>query len=211
MIFSFLLIPCISFEPKCTANFGWDLWGFLSSLNCDGDALLTIPSQVITSDKWTNIGNVNNYFKGTLKIKGEGKVIVEGGFKITGWTKDIQNPNILKTTIDKALMSTNQTTSNSSNVHFDMSFVEPFPSTSAKTQWLKDVLLKTSGRKELQLVLQRTVVFTTAFYVMVDEFFIMKTQFMSDNFWDGINCWVQDSECDMKIEKNHWIQFARWH
>lgn len=103
MFLSYLIISCLSFNPICNAKFGWDLWGSVSDLYCDGDALLTIDSQVITRDKWTNIGSWNNHVKGTLKIQGNGKVIVEGGFRINGWTQDSQNPHILKTKVDKTI------------------------------------------------------------------------------------------------------------
>lgn len=100
MFFSFYILFSYCFEPKCTSSFSGDLWSSVNSFNCDGDALLTISSQTITLDKWCDIGSWNKHVTGTLKIQGIGKVIVEGGFKITGWTSDSENPNILKTTVE---------------------------------------------------------------------------------------------------------------
>lgn len=103
MMFLFFIFSCYCFNPVCTKSFSGDLWSTVNNFYCDGDALITINSQTISKDRWTNIGSWNRHVTGTLKIQGIGKVIVDGGFKITGWTQDSQNPNILKTTISKTI------------------------------------------------------------------------------------------------------------
>lgn len=42
-----------------------------------------------------------------------------------------------------------------------------------------------------------------AFYDNLDPGAVISHNEISDNFWDGINCWLKDSERQMTIEKNH--------
>lgn len=42
-----------------------------------------------------------------------------------------------------------------------------------------------------------------AFYDNLDPGAVICHNEISDNFWDGINCWLKDRECQITIEKNH--------
>lgn len=106
MILSLIFVSSYSeFNPKVTKTMRTNdnLWNVLSSTSSDGDALITVKEGIYSTSQWANIGSfvTGLSVKGTLKIKGEGKVIVDGGFKVgtSGWTKDSQNQNILITKV----------------------------------------------------------------------------------------------------------------
>lgn len=106
MILSLIFVSSYSeFNPKVTKTMSTNdnLWNVLSSTSSDGDALITVKEGIYSTSQWANIGSfvTGLSVKGTLKIKGEGKVIVDGGFKVgtSGWTKDSQNQNILITKV----------------------------------------------------------------------------------------------------------------
>lgn len=99
----FLASAHSDFSPKVTKVMGnYDnLWSVLSSISTDGDALIKVQEGVYRADQWANIGSWVCKVKGTLKIQGEGNVVIDGGFRVdnNGWTRDERNPNILKTKV----------------------------------------------------------------------------------------------------------------
>ena len=113
-----LLLPlfCFSsysdFNPQVSVemNTNKDLYSVLSSIHTTGDALITVKEGIYKSSQWANIGSWVCDIQGTLKIKGEGKVIVDGGFMVntTKWERDDQNPNIFKTRVPTTVQDTGE-------------------------------------------------------------------------------------------------------
>jgi parallel beta-helix repeat protein len=84
---------------------GGNLWAALQGVRGQNNPVIDIEPGTYSADQWANIGSWATSYSGTLTIQGKngGNVIVDGGFKITGWTQDSTNPKILKTTISKNL------------------------------------------------------------------------------------------------------------
>ena len=82
-----------------------NLWSALQSVRGQNNPVIEIEPGTYSADQWANIGTWATSYSGTLTIKAKnnGNVIVDGGFKISGWTQDPSNPKILKTTIPKSI------------------------------------------------------------------------------------------------------------
>ena len=80
----------------------------IDGVKCVGDSgVLTLQPGTYPIKNWANLGSWNAPHTGTIKIKGadNGKVIVNGGFKIEGWVQDETYPDLLKTTVPQSIQA----------------------------------------------------------------------------------------------------------
>ena len=224
MILSLIFVSSYSeFNPKVTKTMSTNdnLWNVLSSTSSDGDALITVKEGIYSTSQWANIGSfvTGLSVKGTLKIKGEGKVIVDGGFNTPskGITREDNIPS--SATLNMKMIDVYQSENiQFINCIFRHAFCRAISFYECKNCVIKQCLVEDFGGDGIVFgnsqgtLIENNIVRhggrfihdENGIYDNPDPGAQIRHNDISDMFWDGINCWMDDKTgITMTIEKNH--------